>query len=156
MGLDMYLSARKWIGGYASLPQEEQSVYADIVEKLGAIGYVSPDTPSMTVSINVAYWRKANAIHNWFVNNVQEGEDNCQEAYVSREKLEELRKLCLELLLNKDPVEAKTFLTPTAGFFFGGTLIDEGYWKDLEDTADQLERVLKIPEEWSIHYQSSW
>jgi hypothetical protein len=38
----------------------------------------------------VAYWRKANHIHQWFVENVQGGEDNCQEYRVSREQLQTL------------------------------------------------------------------
>ena len=41
-------------------------------------------------SAELAYWRKANQIHKWFVDNVQEGVDNCGEYYVSHEKLQEL------------------------------------------------------------------
>lgn len=38
----------------------------------------------------VAYWRKANHIHQWFVENVQGDEDDCQEYRVSREQLQTL------------------------------------------------------------------
>ncbi len=38
------------------------------------------------------YWRKANGIHAWFVQNVQEGEDDCKEYYVSQSKLEKYKK----------------------------------------------------------------
>lgn len=38
----------------------------------------------------IAYWRKANHIHQWFVENVQGGEDDCQEYRVSREQLQAL------------------------------------------------------------------
>ena len=43
--------------------------------------------------VKVAYWRKANAIHGWFVDNIQDGVDDQNEYYVSKEKLEELKKL---------------------------------------------------------------
>lgn len=39
---------------------------------------------------DVAYWRKANQIHGWFVENVQRGEDDCKEYYVSRKRLKKL------------------------------------------------------------------
>ena len=43
----------------------------------------------------VGYWRKANAIHNWFVQNVQDGKDECQESYVDSSKLQELYDACV-------------------------------------------------------------
>ena len=42
----------------------------------------------------IIYWRKANAIHKWFVENVQEGVDDCGEYEVTVEQLTELRDLC--------------------------------------------------------------
>ena len=42
----------------------------------------------------VMYWRKANAIHKWFVDNVQGGEDDCREYPVSNDQLIELRDTC--------------------------------------------------------------
>ena len=42
----------------------------------------------------VAYWRKANAIHRWFVNNVQDGIDECQETIVTRNQLFTLLQIC--------------------------------------------------------------
>lgn len=41
----------------------------------------------------VAYWRKANSIHNWFVQNVQEDVDDCDMYEVTKDKLEELLNL---------------------------------------------------------------
>jgi cysteine desulfurase len=54
----------------------------------------------MKVSIVAVYWRKANQIHAWFVQNVQEGVDECERHWVPREKLVELRDLCLDVLEN--------------------------------------------------------
>lgn len=42
----------------------------------------------------VAYWRKSNMIHKWFVENVQEGDDDCGYYEVSKEKLLELIHKC--------------------------------------------------------------
>ena len=47
----------------------------------------------------VGYWRKANEIHNWFVENVQDGEDDCRyHREVTREVLEELLNICNKVL----------------------------------------------------------
>lgn len=46
----------------------------------------------------VGYWRKANAIHKWFVENVQDGEDDCGQYEVCKEQLEELLDVCKEVL----------------------------------------------------------
>ena len=43
---------------------------------------------------NAGYWRKANAIHAWFVDNVQDGEDDCEPHEVSKEQLMKLYLIC--------------------------------------------------------------
>ena len=40
----------------------------------------------------VGYWRKANAIHGWFVKHCQGGVDECQETEIERGQLKELLK----------------------------------------------------------------
>ena len=42
----------------------------------------------------MAYWRKANQIHQWFVENVQNGKDDCDEHRVSRQRLQDLVDIC--------------------------------------------------------------
>lgn len=103
----------------------------------------------------VAYWRKANQIHSWFVRNVQNGVDDCGLYPVSRNQLEELRQTCAEVITTKD----HTLLEPVNGFFFGSTAIDEYYWEDLRTTIDMLDHVLaaqKLPDAEEFFYQSSW
>lgn len=48
--------------------------------------------------LEVAYWRKANQIHNWFVKNVQNGLDDCGYYEVSITKLKELKEICDKIL----------------------------------------------------------
>jgi hypothetical protein len=102
------------------------------------------------------YWRKANAIHNWFVQNVQEGEDDCREHIVSIEDLKQLLSVVNSVL--QDTSLAEKLLPPTQGFFFGSTEVDEWYFKDLEYTRDRLNELLSSPdiEDIDIYYQSSW
>lgn len=42
----------------------------------------------------IMYWRKANAVHKWFVDNVQGGEDDCGYYLVTKEQLEQLKEIC--------------------------------------------------------------
>lgn len=132
-----------------------------------------------------AYWRKSNQIHQWFVQNVQDGNDDCKDYYVSREQLKELVELCKTVLQTAKTVDGHVWngitwtqkdgevhdykpglvivnqeeieeLLPTAsGFFFGSTDYDEYYMKDLQDTINMLEPLLE-DEDGEYEYSSSW
>lgn len=109
-----------------------------------------------TIYQEIAYWRKANEIHAWFVKNVQNGIDNCESYMVTKEQLEELLELC-ETVKEKPKLASK--LLPTkAGFFFGSTEYDELYMKDIDNTIEQLKKVLKETDfdNWVVLYTSSW
>ena len=86
--------------------------------------------------------------------NVQDGVDECRECWVDREKLEELKELCESVLLA--PANAEKELPRKSGFFFGSTEYSDGYYADLKDTIEIVDRCLSIPEEWEFSYQSSW
>lgn len=108
-----------------------------------------------TIYEEVGYWRKANQVHNWFVNNVQKGVDDCNTYIVSKEKLEELLKTVNMVL--KD--SSLTHLLPTkSGFFFGSTLYDEWYFQDLKNTKKILKKVLIETdfEKQLVVYRASW
>ena len=165
MGLDMYLSARKYINkiDWNLLDVNSDTSYAEatfpqwnnIVEAAGLDHVANAnDIYGVNVSVNCAYWRKVNAVHNWFVTNVQDGEDDCGEYYVSHDKLKELLTTARQALFHKDP----SLLAPVGGFFFGSTDIDEWYWHGVKDTIKQLSKLTELPdfEELSFYYQSSW
>ena len=143
MGLDMYLYAEKYVSGYAhNRPAPEFDAVTDL------IGIpASTDSPHALINVCVMYWRKANAIHSWFVNEVQDGVDECQRSYVSKDQLRMLIEAC----------EADE-LTPVSGFFFGGTDKDEWYYEGLKHTVATLKEILANPasEDISFYYQSSW
>jgi hypothetical protein len=153
MGLDMYLEARKFTGKEFFSPE----MYASLVK---AIDKPEMDyCPSITVNVQVAYWRKANAIHQWFVTNVQNNVDDCAEYHVTRDQLITLKTICNSVVKEKNLSQAVAVLPTQSGFFFGSTEYDEYYFSDLEDTMKQIDFVLEnYPDEegWSFIYHSSW
>ena len=68
MGLDMYLTARRYLSDY----EEQERKISEAIAKLelGNMNFRIKE-----VSCDVGYWRKANAIHRWFVQNVQNGNE---------------------------------------------------------------------------------
>lgn len=144
MGLDMYLTGKQYLWR-----DEEQPKRKEIAEVLGVDNYEANE-----VRFDLMYWRKANAIHGWFVNVVQNELDDCGEYEVEREQLESLRDLCKEVL---DTRNTET-LPPTTGFFFGEGEVTDYYWQYLQDTLDGLTKLLEDPasKKMSFHYQSSW
>ena len=154
MGLDMYLSAKKYMSRYFDTKDSER--IASINELFGVDGDEENDYGAQEVTFRVAYWRKANAIHQWFVDNVQKGTDDCGEYYVSREQLEQLMKLCEEILAK--PKHASELLPTRSGFFFGSTEYDDWYMGDVQFTVDRFKKFLNDPafEKADFYYSSSW
>ena len=120
----------------------------------------------------VGYWRKANHIHNWFVENIQGGNDDCGKYEVTKEQLEELLKVCKTVLNSStlvggkivngqrmvngereniyedgeyvaDHSVAEELLPTTSGFFFGSTEYDQWYMADVKHTIEIIENVLE-------------
>lgn len=160
MGLDMYLYVGKYVSVIPNVPlASDPATYDTIVKATGlTLAQIEPnDIRSVTVSVRVAYWRKANAIHQWFVTNVQDGKDECQTSEVDREQLTTLRDLCQSLLQNRNPQEAAELLPTQPGFFFGSTDIGDYYWQDLQDTVSMLNRALThTPQGCYFEYHASW
>jgi len=155
MGLDMYLSAKRYLWS-----DEDKDVSKQVGEIIGVDGdpekrFNGASLVVKEISLEAMYWRKANAIHGWFVENVQDDEDDCKEYEVEREQLEALRDLCKDILENPD-AERDEDLEPTEGFFFGGNEKDEWYYQYLKNTVEGLDRVLALPHEYSFTYQASW
>lgn len=154
MGLDMYLYATKYASDVEWGSDEERQMFRDIVKAANAENYIYSELPALTIDLKVGYWRKANQVHQWFVDVVQEGNDNCAEYYVSREQLQQLRDACVAVKGDKEAAEE--LLPPSVGFFFGSSEIDEWYWQDIDLTIEIIDKCLQMPDEWSFKYQSSW
>lgn len=138
MGLDMFLSKKTYVQRWDYQSPEE--TYDVKVTKGGElVDHIQPNRVSY-VEEQIGYWRKANAIHKWFVDNVQDGEDNCGTYYVDIDDLMNLLNLCKEVKNN--PEKAEELLPPQSGFFFGDVSIDEYYFSDIDHTIEMLEGVL--------------
>lgn len=145
MGLDMYLDGKKYISCY---DDKNESFLASAKEFLGYNLKI--------VTFEIAYWRKANHIHRWFVQNCQNGVDECQKTNISRKQLEELLDTCK--IVEKDHDKAEELLPTQEGFFFGSTEYDKYYFDDIKYTIEVLTKILndKSFDEMDISYHSSW
>jgi len=166
MGLDMYLEKEIYLGGYYTnhtiLPFTNK--YNNNIIQIDL-----NDKTIHKIVFEVLYWRKANAIHKWFVDNVQNGTDDCSRYWVDKEKLEQLLNVCKQVLeiyennnLSPEEKEEKiSSLLPTQkGFFFGTYDYDDWYITDIKETIAVLEEEIKSSDfknnEYSYYYQSSW
>jgi len=153
MGLDMYMTGRRYLSEHDNneTVQAARTAISKAIQKLGA----PAGSNVRTADVEVAYWRKANAVHRWMVENIQDGRDDCGEYYFSTTKMQELLDACYEVLSDFNKVEET--LPPTSGFFFGSTQVDYLYWQDIEYTRDRLIECLK-PEysNWEFYYRASW
>ena len=162
MGLDMYLEARRYVSkqtydhsDHSTTPVPEYSLIANTIFPADADKF--NDYAGLEVNLTVGYWRKANAIHGWFIKNCANGIDDCQQVPVSLSELTNLLTLVSDLLKTKDEAKAMELLPPTVGFFFGTYDLDEWYWNDLAHTKEILDHVLPMYDNsTSFYYRASW
>lgn len=199
--VENYLNLQKW---NADNPEKTYTLQewchqdpADIKPKALAdltpefkMGYCCWDTRKVyghyRIFQNCACWSGANAIHSWFVQNVQNGVDDCETYQVTREQLEKLMEICRDVL---DKVQTQNIqvhvgiqlqggkdvpvmhngkiitnpevceeLLPTQNEFAGNTDYDEYYVKDLEKTVQMLTEIIEQTN-WAtetITYTASW
>lgn len=151
MGLDMYLNKVTYIGANYKHRKVEGNVDIKIDGEKVKINF----NRISEIEEQIGCWRKANAIHKWFVGNCQGGIDDCRRGHVGKDKLKELLEVCKEVMNHKDMAEQ---LLPTqGGFFFGLTDIDEYYFGDIEKTINILTEALEESDlNVSFYYSSSW
>ena len=108
MGLDMYLHRKVYVGNKWRKPNQQLKVIMpedeeNVTFPMGNKGIQQEKISEITEE--VGYWRKANAIHQWFVEHVQEDVDDCKDYYVEKEQLEELLKTVNEVLKASELIE---------------------------------------------------
>jgi hypothetical protein len=183
MGLDMYLTKKYYVKNWNHM--DKKDIHKITILKGGKPSVIPADKVS-NIECEMMYWRKANAIHKWFVDNVQDGKDDCGEYYVTRNQLANLLNICKTVLVKSEIAKGKVydgetwnaeghtvnyidgkvitnahvaqeFLPTTSGFFFGSTDYDEWYLRDIEYTVKELTEILASPEDnGSFYYSSSW
>ena len=170
MGLDMYLNVRENVTEYnygkaqgtavrIKSPKYDTLISTTTIKGMKEIPLI------VTTEYTVIYWRKANQIHGWFVDNLADGVDIQQRIPVSRDNLVKLLDTCSILLDTRSIELAWELLPPMDGFFFqtggGPAQLNEGYWLDLQHAHEELSKLLEqITEEnkwdYNLEYQASW
>jgi hypothetical protein len=151
MGLDMYLNARRYVSDWREADKELSTNLNQ------ATDHIRNGMQVNGVEFEAMYWRKANSIHKWFVDNVQKGVDDCGTYDVTVPQLTALVETIQEVLKHKE--KAKTLLPPQQGFFFGSNEFDDWYWQDLKKTHTRLTEIIAATGDnwdWSFQYHSSW
>lgn len=177
MGLDMTLYRKTYVRNWGVNKKTTIKIEGENTK------HIDPEKISY-ITEEVMYWRKANQIHAWFVNNCNDGDDNNGNFDVSYEQLEELLKTCNAVLKAsklvkgkigngyiyengkekkvmvdgkyiEDPSVAKKLLPSTNGFFFGSTDYDEYYLSDVKETIKCLKRLLKETKQYEVDFEYS-
>ena len=142
----MYLSAKRYLFSF----NEHDKALADKIDaEVGAssLGHTNE------IRKEAFYWRKAWAIHHWFVMNAQNGEDDCKEYWVERYKLQELLDTLKKV--EKNPSLAEDILPLQSDD-------DEGKEWELDQirrTIPALDKLINdesLKEKWDFYYSSSW
>lgn len=108
------------------------------------------------LTVELIEWCKANAIHKWFLDNVQNGVDDCEEYQVSVEQLSALCKI-LEKCLARKSRAPKLLPTYHTDSFFGPIDYGDYYWDNIKTTYDCLVDVLSRDNSAvSFFYSADW
>ena len=180
MGLDMYLYKKTYVKNWEHTPKERKHT---ITVKQGGKKRtdINPDRIS-EITESVGYWRKFNALHSWFVQELGDGVDDCKELYFGRDKMKELLEILkkVKTILDNSPKkkiqvhtgwangketyeegeaydtdEVEELLPTASGFFFGGTEYDDWYHRQVSETIVMFEELLE-EEGGDYYYQASW
>jgi len=132
MGLDMYLTAHKYL--YSDSDEEKGK---EIAEILGVNRTVR------SVAFRAMQWRKCHIVNDWFIDRLSD-HDVLQECEIEREDLAELIKQCKMALEGKSSD-------------FADNEVDEDFTYEMQITKDGLEACLKdFPENYWFTYCASW
>jgi hypothetical protein len=140
MGLDMNLFKKTYVKNWSFMDKPE--LHEVTVKKAGKVRKDIDKKKISSIVEEVAYWRKANQIHRWFVENVQDNVDDCREYYVSFEQLEKLLSICETVFAAKNDTLSASLLPPMQGFFFGSYEFDDWYYENVSNTIDQLKECI--------------
>ena len=90
MGLDMYINRK--VRGY----RKDDGTLSHELKDYKSDEYGCSNVE--TIETEAAYWRKANQIHKWFVDHVQDGNDDCGEYEIGIDTIKALRDECMGVL----------------------------------------------------------
>lgn len=161
---------KEWCGKEIDFNSVRMGDMIDFYEQFFTVKYWSWDVekkyPHKYLMEEVGYWRKANHIHKWFVDNIQDGEDDCAwHREVTSEDLEELLAICKTIksivVMDGDfvtnPDDIADLLPTQSGFFFGSTEYDSWYMDSIDHTIDVITEIFNtVDDNEMLYYRSSW
>jgi hypothetical protein len=182
MGLDMYLYKKHYVQNWEHTKPEERHTIT--IKKGNDVREDIKPERIVYITEQIGYWCKFNALHNFFIDECNGGEDNCREIYVSSDKLFELLSTLKEVKkvigkAKKKKVNVQTGwnskgdtyaeievydcdeeleqLFPTrSGFFFGSTEYGDWYKSNVEKTIKLLKNELVDVDKYDYYYRASW
>jgi hypothetical protein len=128
MGLDQYLYKKTYVKNWSHHRPEQRHT---ITITGPQADHIRPERIAYIIE-EVAYWRKANQIHSWFVRHIQNGVDDCGEYDVSREQL-------AVLLDAIDTVLASAKLIPSEVRNGSRYTPEKGCWEDIYEQGAIIE-----------------
>ena len=179
----MYLNKKTYVKNWDHMKPEE--LHNIVIQKGGKIREDIKSERISYIQEEVCYWRKANQIHNWFIENCADGDHDRREMDVTKDQLKELLTLCQQVIkgtklikgqvvngqkgtkngweniyedgkIIKNSELAEELLPTVDGFFFGSTEYDEYYINDLKHTIKVLKKELENSNADYYTYEASW
>lgn len=163
MGLDMYLYVKKyesccsWRGDYEKkkvgfYPEELK----EIGEQIDKNNFMSKET-----LYQVAYWRKSNMIHRYFIERCADGQDDCSPVYVQLKDIKDLVQLCRDVIAH--PEDGPESYQPQEASSLAAQIMKTGIsvtwntpWRSLKPVISFMEERKEKGEDWSLEYHASW
>lgn len=128
----MYLNKRTYIGN--QYREEEKRVTVNVPE-------IKSERISEIIE-QVGYWRKANAIHGWFIRNCADGDGERTKMEVEREQLQELLDTCKKVLKGSKIVKGKIangyHMEKVAGKLVQIPILEDGKYIEDDKLAKEL------------------
>lgn len=152
MGLEMFLEARRPISPIDLRDGPKRRAIG------AAIGFTPPNdkpggSPSLMevtgVMVAIGHWYAFWPLHNWFINQIQEGHDDGRPTFVSPEVLEALEEILDEV--DDDP--------DVAGNYFQDVEVEEVKIDpmELDFTLRVIIQARKLQSQgWDIYYRGDW
>jgi hypothetical protein len=150
MGLDMYLLSIPKVKGLTfdetltalSNVRRHMNEKDEIYEKLKADLDLEEFSSRDSIYDEIAYWPKANQIHNWFVENLHNGVDEpLFTVMVTPENLWNLHHHCFKIISGKS--HPADHLPTRPGCFFGSYSYDDFYYHQVQETESILSNLLQ-------------
>ena len=119
----------------SSMTLEKAKIFESDLREVG--GYFK----RLSIFDTVWSWRKANHIHAWFVNKVQDGTDDCSYYFVTEEHFLELKETCEKVLALKPfsiDENSDLFYATASTLIDSGVITKENY----EELEAKLEKIM--------------